>query len=119
MSGFSDTQSVARGGSNSARARRRRAAIQRVLPLSVLALGILGMPALLLSSGGVGRLERLKSERETVELEISRLGKRIDHLRFSAQELKTDPKAVERSARDELGLLRRTEIVFHFEEKRD
>lgn len=73
------------------------------------------MPALLLSSGGLARLERLQTERETVELEISRLNKRIDHLRSRAQAVKHDPRAVERSARDELGLLRRTEIVFHFE----
>jgi cell division protein FtsB len=90
-----------------------------VLPLLVLSLGILGMPALLLSSGGLQRLDRLQAERETVELEISRLSKRIEHLRSSAQALKSDPTAVERSARDELGLLRRTEIVFHFEPRAD
>lgn len=108
-------KSVARSVSSSARARRRRAMVQRILPLSVLALGIVGMPALLLSSGGLSRLERLKTERETVGLEISRLNKRIDHLRSRADSVKRDPHAVERSARDELGLLRRTEIVFHFE----
>ena len=73
------------------------------------------MPVLLLATGGLGRLDRLKAERGTVELEISRLTKRIEHLRSRAHELKDDPAAVERSARDELGLLRRTEIVFHFE----
>lgn len=77
------------------------------------------MPALLVSSGGVSRLERLQEERETVKLDISRLSKRIEHLRSSAHSLKKDPAAVERSARDELGLVRRTEIVFHFEERRD
>lgn len=112
-------RSVARDVSGSAEARRRRAAIQRVLPIMVLALGIIGMPALLLSSGGVSRLGRLKEERETVKLDISRLSKRIEHLRSSAHSLKKDPAAVERSARDELGLLRRTEIVFHFEERKD
>lgn len=103
--------------SSSAQARQRRAAIQRVLPLLVLGLGIVGMPTLLLSSGGLGRLERLQAERETVQLDISRLSKRIEQLRSSAHSLKKDPAAVERSARDELGLLRRTEIVFHFEQR--
>lgn len=112
-------RSVARNVSGSAEARRRRAAIQRVLPILLLALGLVGMPALLLSSGGVSRLERLQEERETVKLDISRLNKRIEHLRSSAHSLKKDPAAVERSARDELGLLRRTEIVFHFEERKD
>lgn len=90
-----------------------------MLPLVALALGIVGMPTLLLSSGGLSRLERLKGERETVQLEISRLNKRIDHLRSQARTIKREPTAVERSARDELGLLRRTEIVFHFEPDTD
>lgn len=108
-------RSVARATSSTAQARRRRAALQRFLPIFVLAWGVVGMPALLLTSGGLGRLDRLKAERGTVELEISRLSKRIEHLRSRARELKDEPAAVERSARDELGLLRRTEIVFHFE----
>lgn len=83
----------------------------------MLSLGIVGMPALLLSSGGLGRLERLQEERESVKLDISRLSRRIEHLRSGADSLKKDPAAVERSARDELGLLRRTEIVFHFEQR--
>jgi len=115
MADSSQLRSVARPGSSSIRARRRRAAAQRLLPILVLALGILGVPALLLSTGGLGRLERLSTERQTVELEISRLNKRIDQLRSRTQALKSDPTAVERSARDELGLLRRTEIVFHFD----
>lgn len=115
MSEFSRTRSVARPILNSMAARRRRAALQRALPLIVLALGVVGMPALLLSSGGLQRLERLKAERETVKLEISRLSKRIEQLRSGSQAAKSEPAAVERSARDELGLIRRTEIVFHFE----
>jgi cell division protein FtsB len=59
----------------------------------------------------------LQHERETVELDFSRLGKRIEQLRSSAHSLKKDPAAVERSARDELGLVRRTEVVFHFEQR--
>ncbi len=112
---YSETKSVARPANSSAQARRRRAALQRILPLSVLALGLVGMPTLLLTGGGLSRLERLETEQKTVELEISRLNKRIEFLRSRAHALKTDPEAVERSARDELGLIRRTEIVFHFE----
>lgn len=108
-------KSVARAGRSTAFARRHRAAVQRILPISVLALGVIGMPTLLLSGGGLGRLERLDTERQTVKLEISRLGKRIEFLQARARALRSDPAQVERSARDELGLLRRTEIVFHFE----
>lgn len=115
MSDHQNWRSVARPISSSAQARRTRAAIQRILPMFVLLLGIVGMPALLFSYGGVGRLNRLKNEQKSVNLEISRLNKRVEQLRSAAAALKHDPAAVERSARDELGLVRRTEIVFHFE----
>lgn len=82
--------------------------------MGLLALAALGVPALLISSSGISRLERLRIERETAELEISRLGKRIEELRAQVTRIKTDPDAVERVARDQLGLVRQTEVVFHF-----
>lgn len=109
-------RSVARKLSTSASARSRRAALQRILPLAVLSLGLIGMPTLLITNGGLGRLSRLQAERDAVRLETSRLKKRIVELKAAAQDIKHDPRAVERSARDELGLLRRSEIVFHFEQ---
>jgi len=73
------------------------------------------MPTLLVAHGGLPRLERLKSEKRTVQTEISRLNKKIIELRADAHSLRHAPSAVERSARDELGLVRRTEFVFHFQ----
>lgn len=110
----SDLRSVSRPTSTTARARRRRAALQRVLPVSVLALGVLGAPLLLMSSGGLSRLDQLDKEQETVQLEISRVTKRIEELRARSRELKKEPAAVERAARDQLGLVRQTEVVFQF-----
>ncbi len=109
-------RSVARPVSSSASARRSRAAIQRLLPLLILLLGVIGMPTLLIAHGGIARLNRLKGEQKSVQLELSRLSKKITELRAAARALKHEPLAVERSARDELGLVRRTEIVFHFEQ---
>jgi len=91
--------------------------LQRALPLLVLALGLIASPWLLLSSGGWGRLSRLEDDRRTVELETSRLSKRIEFLRAEAEELRSEPLALERAARDELGLVRRTEVVFQFERR--
>ena len=116
MSDHQGWRSVARPVSSSAQARRTRAAIQRILPIFVLLLGIVGMPALLFAHGGVARLSRLKNEQKSVNSEILRLSKRVEQLRSATLGLKHDPAAVERSARDELGLVRRTEIVFHFEQ---
>lgn len=87
-----------------------------MLPASVLLAGLLGAPALLFSAGGLSRLDDLSEERRRVELEISRARKRIVHLRAEAQAIKSDPRAVERVARDQLGLVRPTEVVFLFDE---
>jgi len=89
--------------------------LQRILPLAVLGLGAIGTPWLLFSTGGTARLTRLEAEREEVELEISRLAKRIHELRARTDAVRRDPSEVERVARDKLGLVRRTEVVFQFQ----
>ncbi|HKY35990.1 MAG TPA: septum formation initiator family protein [Polyangiaceae bacterium] len=87
---------------------------QRVLPLAVLAVAIVSVPVLVLSPTGLPRLRNLEEERQRVSVEISRLGSQITALRAEVARIKTDPAAVERAARDELGLVRTTEVVFQF-----
>lgn len=98
----------------SAAGRERRALLQRALPILLLGVAIVGVPGLLLSSSGLSRLDRLRAEREAAQLEVSRLGKRVELLRARVRAIKTDPDAVERVARDQLGLVRQTDVVFHF-----
>jgi cell division protein FtsB len=114
MTDRADLLSSSRGTRAMPGARRRRALVQRILPLAVLAIAAIGAPLLLLESGGLGRLDRLAEERQAVELEISRITKRIGHLRSEARGLKKDPTQVERVARDQLGLVRKTEVVLQF-----
>lgn len=106
---------MSRAVSTSAAARERRALVQRALPLLLLGVAIIAVPAMLLSSSGLFRLERLETEREAAQLEMSRLGKQVEVLRARVAEIKSDPDAVERVARDQLGLVRQTEVVFHFQ----
>lgn len=110
-----EVRSISRSVLTSAAARQRRALVQRALPLFLLGLAIFGVPAMLFSSSGLTRLERLEAEREAVHLEMSRLGKQVEELRARVRDIKTDPDAVERVARDQLGLVRQTEVVFHFQ----
>lgn len=110
-----DPRSVSRDRSTDPRSRMRRHGLQRLLPALVLTLAVVSVPLLLVSAGGLSRLEGLRRERSAVELEISRLNKRVEELRAGATAIKTDPAAVERAARDQLGLVRRTEVVFQFE----
>ncbi len=87
---------------------------QRILPLGMLATALLAVPWLAFSSTGLSRLEALRKEKARTDAEVSRLSQEIRELRAEVQRIKQDPRAVERVARDELGLVRRTELVFQF-----
>lgn len=89
---------------------------QRVLPLAVLALAAISVPMLMLSATGLPRLQSLRDEKVRADDEVSRLSEEIWELRAEVARIKDDPAAVERAARDELGLVRRTEVVFQFKE---
>lgn len=89
--------------------------LERVLPLGLLALSVTAAPWLMFSSSGIPRLRALEVERAGVDEEVSRLSAEIRRLRAEVERAKTDPAAVERTARDELGLVRRTELVLQFE----
>ena len=88
--------------------------VQRVMPLAVLAMAAISVPLLMLSATGLPRLQGLREEKVRAVEEESRLSQQIWELRAEVARIKDDPAAVERAARDELGLVRRTEVVFQF-----
>jgi cell division protein FtsB len=45
---------------------------------------------------------------------VRKLSREIERLRAEVRRMKEDPAAVERVARDDMGLVRQTEIVFQF-----
>ncbi len=112
-----DPRSVSRNVSTTVAARKRRNFLYRGLPLALLCFGGLSTAWLSFSQGKFGQIEKLKSEHKSVQLEISRLTKRIEFLSARAEALKSDPVAAERAARDQLGLVRQTEVVYHFSEQ--
>lgn len=84
------------------------------MPLAVLAMAAISVPMLMLSATGLPRLQGLREEKVRADDELSRLSQQIWELRAEVARIKDDPAAVERAARDELGLVRRTEVVFQF-----
>ena len=86
------------------------------MPLVVLATAAISVPLLMLSATGLPRLQGLREEKVRADEEVSRLSQEIWELRAEVARIKDDPAAVERAARDELGLVRRTEVVFQFHE---
>jgi cell division protein FtsB len=87
---------------------------RRVLPLVVTAAAAISVPVLIFSPSGLARLHALREERVRADEEVTRLAREIDRLRAEVRRIKEDPAYVERAARDELGLLRQTEVVFQF-----
>jgi len=89
---------------------------ERVLPLGILAVAVVAVPWMMLSPGGLHRLSGLREEKRKADGEISRLSQQIQQLRAEVRRIKQDPAAVEQVARDELGLVRQTEVVFQFKD---
>ncbi len=87
---------------------------ERWLPLGLLLVAVSAVPASVVSPSGLPRLRHLEQERLRTEEQISRLSQEISELRAEVEQIKSDPAAVERVARDELGLVRPNEFVFQF-----
>ncbi len=92
--------------------------VERVLPIAVLVLALVGAPLMIFAPEGLPRLRGLELELEQVGAENRQLQREIDELRGHVERLRDDPAAVERMAREDLGLLRQSEVVFQFAGKR-
>lgn len=87
---------------------------ERFLPIALLGLSVVSVPLMVLSPTGIPRLHSLRGEKERVDLEVSRLSDQIRRLRVEVRHMVDDPAKVEQIARDELGLVRETELVLQF-----
>jgi cell division protein FtsB len=88
--------------------------VERLVPVGMLLVAVVSVPVMLWSPSGLARLQALQAQRESLGLEVARLEREIERLRFQAESIKTSPSSIERVARDELGLVRRTELVMQF-----
>jgi cell division protein FtsB len=88
--------------------------VQRTLPIGMLALSLVAVPVLVLQPQGLPRLRALQKELDEVDAQNADLKREVTRLRVEVKELRDDPAAVERIARDELGMVRRSEVVFQF-----
>lgn len=92
--------------------------LERALPVAILAVAVVGAPVLILSPQGLPRLRGLERELKDVDDENAELRRQSESLRGRVARLRDDPAAVERIARDDLGLVRQTEVVFQFAVRR-
>lgn len=96
----------------------RTTLLERGLPALVLVVAVVVAPVMIFSSEGLPRLRSLEKELSMVQHENDEMRRQIEFLRRDVQHMKDDPTAVERIARDELGLVRKNEVVFQFAERR-
>ena len=87
---------------------------ERLLPLGMLMVAAVSVPVMFWSPSGLARLEALRGQKRDLEVEMKRLERDIQRLHFEAESIKTSPSSIERVARDELGLVRQTELVVQF-----
>jgi cell division protein FtsB len=88
--------------------------VQRTLPVAMLSLALVAVPLLVLEPEGLPRLRAMQHELDEVNTENDDLKRDVARLRIEVQQLRDDPAAVERIARDELGMVRKSEVVFQF-----
>jgi cell division protein FtsB len=88
--------------------------LERVLPVGILGIAVVSVPMLVFQSEGLPRMRALQKELADVTNENAELRRDIGRLKAEVRDLRDDPSAVERIARDQLGLVRKSEVVFQF-----
>jgi cell division protein FtsB len=83
----------------------------------VLTVSLIAVPVLVLQPQGMPRMRALDKELQTVDAENAELRRDVARLRAEVKDLRENPTAVERIAREQLGLVRKSEVVFQFEKK--
>lgn len=86
------------------------------LPFAILLIAIVTVPAKILDVRGLPRLRALETQLDRVREENDRIEREVHALHRQVDALRSDPHALERVARDELGMLREGELVFQFPE---
>ncbi|MFO0739159.1 MAG: septum formation initiator family protein [Labilithrix sp.] len=89
----------------------------RGMPLAVLTISLIAVPVLVLQPEGMPRMRALEKELADVEAENAELRRDVSRLRTEVKDLRENPTAVERIAREQLGLVRKSEVVFQFDKK--
>ena len=88
--------------------------LAKLLPFGLLIFALVAVPLRILSEEGLPRYRKLSAQLLRLQTDNQALHKAIERLSADVHGLRSDPRAVERIARDELGLLREGEVLFQF-----
>ena len=75
---------------------------------------IVALYFVLADNRGLVHLLQMKAEKHKLTKEIQELAEENQNLKQEINLLKTDPKIIERMAREELGLVKKGEVVYRF-----
>jgi cell division protein FtsB len=95
-----------------------RRSLAWLMPLGLLVYALVSVPVRILSEEGLPRYRRLSEQLQRLRSQNVELARNIERLNREVNALRSDPAAIERIARDELGLVQRGEIVFQFSDSR-
>ncbi|MCA9575620.1 MAG: septum formation initiator family protein [Polyangiales bacterium] len=93
-----------------------RQSLTWLLPFIMLVSAIIAVPARILAEEGLPRYRALQAEQVDLDAQNERMRREVRDLQREVQALRTDPFAIERIARDELGMVRPGEVIFQFNE---
>lgn len=96
--------------------REARTPLTWLLPLGLLLFAIVFVPLRILEAEGLPRYRALRAELQQTRETNARLRREVVELQQRVARLRDDPQSIERIARDEIGMLRRDELVFQFAE---
>ena len=85
-----------------------------LLPLGLLLFAIVFVPLRILEAEGLPRYRALRAELQQTREANAHTQREVVELQRRVARLRSEPEAIERIARDELGMLRSDEIVFQF-----
>lgn len=91
--------------------------VKEYVPISVMALAFVTVVFSLFGEDSISRLSNLKTAIDNQQKENTDLHDRVTLLREQVVSLREDPRALEKAARNELGLSRPNEEIYIFEKK--
>lgn len=91
-----------------------RTHLPRALPACILAVAASSVPVMVLRPEGLPRMRAVEKELASVQSENRALKRDVGDLKTEVRRLRDDPAAVEHIARDQLGMVRKSEVVFQF-----
>jgi cell division protein FtsB len=93
---------------------REKSSAAWFVSFGLLTFTMVAVPLLIFDEKSLPRYQSLRAELERSDNNAKQMEREVEALKKSVTRLRDDPLAVERIARDELGMIRPDELIFQF-----